>query len=263
MQYLFKDWPHLSQVFKKASRILLLADFDGTLASIVDRPELAEMSLKMRMLLANLAEKPHFTVGILSGRSLSDLKKKAGIEGIAYAGNHGFEIETSNDVYVHPKALGISKFLNEVGDELKTSLSSFKGVFVENKGLTLSIHYRLAPLEDVPKINKIFSNTVGHCLEKSILKKTVGKKVLELRPPIDWNKGSAILWLIEKLGLKNELPIYLGDDKTDEDAFCVLKNKGISIFVGEPLISSKAAYYLRDTLEVEDFLEKLGALFIK
>ncbi|MDO8886540.1 trehalose-phosphatase [Candidatus Oleimmundimicrobium sp.] len=261
MRYLFEDWSYLSQTFETARRIFLMADFDGTLAPIVDLPRLAKMSDNMKRLISNLAKSPHFTVGVLSGRALTDLKEKVGIEGLVYAGNHGMEIETASETYIHPEALDILKSIGKVREKLTKSLSSFEGVLIEDKGLTLSIHYRLVASKDVPEVKKIFCKTIEPYMKKHIFKQTEGKKVFELRPPIDWDKGSAILWLIETLNLKNDLPIYLGDDKTDEDAFGVLKEKGISIFVGEPKTQSKAAYYLKDAFEVKIFLKKLGALF--
>jgi len=263
MQHLFEDWPHLSQVFKAAGQILLLADFDGTLAPIAARPELAGMSGRMKSLLSRLAKNSHFTAGILSGRSLSNLKGKVDVKGLIYAGNHGLEIETLNETYIHPKAIEASKLIRKVKRELITNLSSFEGVFVEDKGLTLSVHYRLAAFKDNIKIKKVFFDTVGPYAEKDLLKQTEGKKVLELRPPIDWNKGSAVLWLIEVLNLKNSLPIYIGDDKTDEDVFKILGREGVSVFIGEASASSKAVYYLRDVSEVEKLFEKIEGLFDK
>ncbi len=261
MQYLFKEWPNLTRIFKSANQILLMADFDGTLAQIVNQPELAKMSNRLHQHLASLARNPHFTVGVLSGRSLLDLKKKINIKELIYAGNHGLEIETPNNTYVHPGAVKASTSLKRAKKELTQALSFFEGVLVEDKGLTLSVHYRLAKPENVPKIKKIFHNKIKNYINEGMLKKTAGKKVLEVRPPIKWDKGSAILWLIEKLNLKNNLPIYLGDDKTDEDAFRALEDKGITIFVGEPTTLSKATYYLNDSHEVGFFLIKLGAIF--
>ncbi len=261
MRHLFEDWSYLLQTFKAARRIFLMVDFDGTLAPIVDLPELAEMSDDMKLLISNLAKSSHFTVGVLSGRALTDLKEKVGVEGLVYAGNHGMEIETPNKTYIHPRALDILEPMGKIKAELVKSLSSFEGVLIEDKGLTLSVHYRLAVPKDVSEVRKIFCKTIEPYIKERVFKQTEGKRVFELRPPIDWDKGSAILWLIEALNLKNDLPIYLGDDKTDEDAFVVLKRKGISVFVGEPKTQSKAVYYLKDVFEVEDFLKKLEALF--
>ena len=261
MRHLFEDWSYLLQTFEAARRIFLMADFDGTLAPIVDLPELAEMSDDIKLLISNLSKSPHFTVGILSGRALADLKEKVGVEGLVYAGNHGMEIETQNKTYIHPRALNVLEPMGKIGAELVKSLSSFGGVFIEDKGLTLSIHYRLAAPKDVPEVRKVFYKTIEPYMKKRIFKQTEGKKVFELRPPIDWGKGSAVSWLIETLNLKNDLPIYLGDDKTDEDAFSALEGRGVSIFVGEPKTQSEAVYYLKDVLEVEDFLKKLEALF--
>ena len=140
-------------------------------------------------------------------------------------------------------------------------LSAIKGIFIEDKGLSLSVHYRLADRIQIPRIKTILQEaTILYALRDKIRIKS-GKEVFEIRPWADWDKGKVVLWLLArwKFSLKGRdiVPIYIGDDKTDEDAFKVLKNKGLTIFVGSPNKDSFAQYYLKNTQEVKEFLKEI------
>ncbi|NQU73826.1 MAG: trehalose-phosphatase, partial [Candidatus Omnitrophica bacterium] len=131
---------------------------------------------------------------------------------------------------------------------------------VENKGLTLSVHYRLVQTGQVNKVKNIFHSTLRSFVRRKRVRVTSGKKVLEVRPRVELDKGKAILLMLGKLPFVRPgvLPIYVGDDKTDESAFRVVnKKKGISIFVGGLNRRSSAEYYLKSTREVNTFLERM------
>ena len=262
MQYLFSVWQELSHRLKASKRVLLLCDYDGTLAPIVDRPELADLPEKTRQLLRELACQGHFTVGVISGRAMADIRQKAGIESIIYAGNHGLEIEGPGISFINPLAEEMRPVLRLIQQVLNKALSPIRGVFVENKGLSLTIHYRMVEEDKSDEVRNVFERVIAtaRSLGKVII--TTGKKVYEVRPPVDWDKGKAIDLLIAKYGKpkpkKEVLPVFLGDDITDEDGFRVIeKYSGISIFVGEKPESSAASYYLKSPAEVEQFLSML------
>jgi trehalose 6-phosphate phosphatase len=246
-----------------SKQLLFLTDFDGTLAPIVERPEMAELPGNTRLLLEKLASKPGVTVGVISGRALSDLKHKVNIAGLIYAGNHGFEIEGPGLKFVSPLADQITPVVRVLRQILTLTLGSLKGVFVEDKGLTLSVHYRQADEVSARAVHQIVERWVRVPLFSGLLKLSHGKKVLELKPAVSWDKGKAIRLLMKRYGRGGRssglLPIYLGDDLTDEDGFKMIDKYGlgISIHVGEEPRASLARYFLKSTEEVSFFLTRL------
>ena len=142
MEHLLSAWPKVIKQLRSASHILLLLDYDGTLTPIVERPELANLPEGMRQLLQALARQRRLTLGIISGRALADIKEKVGISGIIYAGNHGLEIEGPGISFVSPLAEEFKPILRLMHYVLSQALGAIKGVMVEDKGLTLSVHYR-------------------------------------------------------------------------------------------------------------------------
>lgn len=262
MQHLFPVWQEFSKRLKAARRVLLLCDYDGTLTPIVDRPELAELSEKTRQMLQALARQSHFTVGIISGRALADLRQRVGVSNIIYAGNHGLEIEGPGVSLVMPLAAEMRPVLRLINQVLNKALAPIRGVQVEDKGLTISVHYRMVEESKTEEVTNAFERVIATARSLGKVRITSGKKVYEVRPAVEWDKGEAIALLIERFGKtktkKELLPIYLGDDQTDEDGFKVIeKHDGISVFVGEEIGSSAARYYLKSPAEVEQFLEQL------
>ena len=263
MQYLFDGWDKIAHRLKSANHILFLCDYDGTLVPIVDKPELAILPPDTRKLLRTLAKKRHFTVGIVSGRALVDLKQKVGVEDIIYAGNHGLEIEGFGSSFLDPIAEEMRPFLHILSQALSATLRGIKGALVEDKGLTLSVHYRSVDDSEEAKLKDAFDRVTDPLHVTGKIRITHGKKVYEIRPPVDWDKGKAIAWLIAKYKKtktkKEVLPIYLGDDLTDENGFkAIEKNNGISVFVGEQSsLLSVARYYLKSPYEVTEFLKLL------
>jgi trehalose 6-phosphate phosphatase len=262
MQYLFDEWDDISRRLKSAEYILLLTDYDGTLTPIVDRPEQATLNNNTRKLLQKLVKNRRYTVGVISGRALSDLKSKIDLDGIIYAGNHGLEIEGFGASFLEPIAEEMRPFFSMLNKALSATMRGIKGVFVENKGLTLSVHYRMVKGTEERKVHDAFEKITDPLNVTGQIKVTHGKKVYEIRPPVDWNKGKAVAWLVARLkdesGQAQAVPIYLGDDLTDEDAFKVInRDGGISIFVGDEDSKSVAKYLLKSPEEVAEFLKML------
>jgi len=262
MQHLFDAWEKVAHRLKSANHVLLLSDLDGTLIPIADRPEMAALPLETRGLLRTLVKNRHYTVGIVSGRALADLKAKVNVEGIVYAGNHGLEIEGFGSNFLEPIAEEMRPFFQILNQVLSATFRGVKGVFVENKGLTLSVHYRSVDDIEETGVRDAFDRVTNPLNVTGRIKITQGKKVYEIRPPVDWDKGKAIAWLIAKCrdvkGKRGALPVYLGDDLTDEDGFKVIeKNNGISIFVGEQSFPSMARYFLKSPEEVTELFKML------
>jgi trehalose-phosphatase len=242
---------------------LLLTDYDGTLTPIVDRPEMANLAEDTRRLLRNLARQRRFTLGVISGRALADLKDKVGLSGMVYAGNHGLEIEGPGISFVNPVAEELKPILRIMHYVLSRALGTIGGVFVENKGLSLSVHYRLAEEHRASEVERIVKQAVGGAEAAGQAKITAGKKVYEVRPAVNWDKGKAIKLLMKKYGRGGRrsglLPAYFGDDLTDDDGFRVIEDcgNGISVFVGEERQQSTARYFLKSPAEVATFLDML------
>jgi len=242
-------------------KIILFLDYDGTLSPIADQPSQAVLPSENKELIEHLVKNPKFLVVILSGRKLSDIKEMVGIEGVVYIGNHGWEIEGSSMHFESLVPLHVSAMMEKIKYELITQLCEIQGVFVEDKGVTLSVHYRQAAADQEFLVKRIFDYVSMPYRRKNELKSHSGKKVLELKPPIQWDKGKAALWLLRKQeilhGKGEVIPIYIGDDTTDEDAFLALKDKGITVFVGESA-SIAAQYYLSDPDDVTEFLRHIS-----
>jgi len=246
-----------------AEHILLLIDYDGTLTPIVKKPELANLSPQVKGCLQELAENPQLTLGIISGRSLEDLQERMGINGIIYVGNHGLEIEGPGITYVNPVAKKTESFLHSLCQDIGRELAGIKGATIEDKGLTLSLHYRLVDETQLEELDKIFYHLINSPLASGKVKITPSKKAYDIRPAVDWNKGKAIEFLARRLNGKLSergklLVIFLGDDMSDYDGFRVVdKSEGISIFIGEESAELKTQYFLRSPSEVYQFLNML------
>ena len=262
MKYLFQAWKECAPEIKSAAHVLLLSDYDGTLTPIVSRPEEALLSTQVEEKLRSLTQNPAYSVGIISGRSIEDLKQMVDIEGIYYAGNHGLEIEGPDLKYTSETARAAQSLMKRLATEMAAALKNAGGVIIEDKGLSLSVHYRLVSPEEEYTVADIFRKLTRPLLEDGKIKVTSGKKVFEVRPPIDWHKGKAVETIIREiktaLDLEKILTLYLGDDTTDEDAFRVLHlPESWSIFVGGDNPLSAAEYYLDSTSEVEELLSRL------
>jgi trehalose 6-phosphate phosphatase len=250
-------------MIQAAKHVLFMIDYDGTLTPIAERPELATLSEDTRQLLQRLVHLPHFTIGVISGRALADLKEKVKISGIIYAGNHGFEIEGPGWKFISPIADEVRPLFRILRQVLSLTLGKVKGVLIEDKGLSLSVHYRQVEDEKITTVEKMVERAVQKPASRGLIRVTPGKKVYEVKPAINWNKGKAIRLLMKKYGKGGRhsglLPIYLGDDLTDEDGFEVINKygNGIAIYVGEARIDSLANYYLRSPQEVSQFMVKL------
>ncbi|MCQ9207447.1 MAG: trehalose-phosphatase [Omnitrophica bacterium] len=239
---------------KKAKKILFFLDYDGTLTPIRKRPELARVKRDVKNLLRTISRKRWAEVFIISGRALRDIKRLVGINSLSYSGNHGIEFEGPRLKYTNPAAKALRGEIQNSFRILKNKFNS-KKIIVENKIYTLSIHYRLLAPANVPALKKAFKDATKELSKNKKIKITHGKKVIELRPNISWNKGSIVKYILKKRKIKKSLPIYIGDDITDEDAFRALGKKGISILVARNGRRTAARYKLDSPGAVARFLE--------
>lgn len=245
----------------RSGRFVLLLDFDGTLAPIVPRPEDAQLPPATRAALQRLHGLPGLEMAVVSGRGLADARGRVGLEGIAYAGNHGMEIEGPGLVRVHEEAAAARPHLQAVAERLQAEVGDVPGVLVEDKDLTLSIHYRRAARERVQEVRqRVYAAAGGH----EGLRVTEGKELLEVRPAVDWHKGRAVEFLLGQMALpQGTTAVYLGDDRTDEDAFGALRRQegveGEGVIVADPPPpGTLASSYLRAPEEVAALLHALA-----
>jgi trehalose-phosphatase len=193
-------------------------------------------------------------VAIISGRALPDLRERVRMDEIIYAGNHGLEITGPGLHFVEPTAAERVEALEELARHLQVRLRPIPGVEVESKVLTASIHFRRASPNRLPEIHKIVQvalNPVVHLFQV-----TQGWEVFEIRPRVNWHKGLAVRWIREALGRRSALPLYIGDDLTDEDAFRALP-EGITVSVGRSK-GTCAQYHLELQESVQEFLQWLA-----
>lgn len=258
MRYLFNDWNKLSSKIQNSPHVFLFLDYDGTLTPIVKRPEYAKFPRPVKISINKLKKDPRFTIAIISGRSLKNVKNMVGMKGIIYTGNHGLEMEGSGIRFSRPPAVDLARpIIKKIKTQLHKDLRNIIGVFVEDKGATLSLHYRLARSKDKALIKKKLDKITKPYIISKKIRITSGKKVWEIRPNLDWNKGRAVNWLLKK---KKAFPLYIGDDVTDVDAFRAIRGRGVSIFVGKPKKGIGSDYFLSSPREVAEFLKRLTLL---
>ena len=260
MPHLLYVWPSVSHRLRDASLVLLLFDYDGTLTPIVPQPDSATLPTETRELLLDLSRREKYILGVISGRSLGDVSARVGIEGLIYAGNHGLEIRGPGLDFLHQEAARVEAVQGRAYERLRDRLAGLPGVIIEHKGLTLSVHYRLTPDEAVGQVKAVFTATVSPFLEAGDLEIAQGKKVLEVRPNVSWDKGKAIAKLQDTFP-QASLSVFFGDDLTDEDGFDVVQqSEGLAVFVGPALQPTKALYRLDSPEEVTHTLRLLAQL---
>jgi trehalose 6-phosphate phosphatase len=244
-------------------RLAVFLDYDGTLTPIVDRPEDAIISDGMREAVRALARR--YPVCVISGRDRPVVQELMGIDDLIVAGSHGFDIWTPEGGAVdYQAATGFGGLLELVQTRLSQHVGTIAGTHIEVKKASVAVHYRLVWEQDRHRVQEVVEALVAeHSHELRVMP---GKMVYEIQPNVDWDKGKAVLHLLDALGLDGDdvMPLYLGDDITDEDAFAALAGRGIGIFVGsaeDPEVAGRrtvASYVLASTRDVEKFLEVLA-----
>lgn len=263
MRYLFSEFENVRGRLSNLP-LLLFADFDGTLAPIVAKPEHASLAGRAKEALAFLAGSRSCKVAVVSGRALADIRQRVGLETLTYAGNHGLEIsgpQVSKTVSVGPEYFAL---LKELKPQLEIIAGGFPGALVEDKGVSLSVHYRAVDVERIDALLQHMRSVLSAYGTKNMCRVKNGKMVLEVRPPVDWDKGKAVRWLADTWSadpvFARRTAVYIGDDATDEDAFKALASDGMTVFVGGMNQDSAAQYYLNSPADVEDLLVRLAGL---
>jgi alpha,alpha-trehalase len=251
---------HAEAIGRRAGkgRLAVFLDYDGTLTPIVEHPDRAYFPEAAREAVKTLAKL--CTVAVVSGRDLQDVRRLVGIEEVFYAGSHGFDIAGPQGQRLdYQQGSEYLPALDLAAEELKRRLEGLEGVLVERKRFAVAVHFRRVARERHGEVETLFDAVLR---EHPNLRKSGGKMIFELRPDIDWDKGKAVSWLLKQLDLDGPevLPLYLGDDLTDEDAFRELRRRGdgLGIVVREEPRVTAAHYALEHTGEVREFLKALA-----
>lgn len=247
---LLENLSDLGHQIDAAQHVLLFLDFDGTLTPIAEHPDLAQLSAETKTLLEQLSRQSKITLAVISGRALADIQTRVGITGLVYAGNHGLEICGPGFHFIDPEAAAQREALQQLAEKLSARMQTIAGACVENKGLTVSIHFRHVADKLVDQVVRIVRATVTPRHRQWQL--TIGKMVYEIKPRVDWHKGAALHWIKDRVGKPQAQMIYLGDDFTDEDAFAALPD-GITVKVGH-VDETMAKFHVASPVEVQQFL---------
>ena len=279
-KYIFSHLEEFEK-FKEDSKTAIITDVDGTISRIAPKPDEAVVTTEMKNILTLLANKFKL-VAVVSGRSVEDVKKLVGLDNVLYVGNHGLEYLRDGKIQFEPEVERYIPIVKKAARTLQEDKScSMEGVLLEDKGVCFCVHYRMCsePEKTRKKLLKSIESAVKTAKEEGLEKLSIkeGRKVLEIKPPAGYDKGT----ILEKIVLKNhvEKVLYLGDDITDNDAFCKIKElrdvDGKSVlkerekgFDGESILvlsgeipyymKKNASFFVKNVDEVQKFFEWLA-----
>ncbi|MGQ0814765.1 MAG: trehalose-phosphatase [Gemmatimonadota bacterium] len=237
---------------------LIALAFDCTIAPIVQRPQEAYMLAGARAAIERLLKRPDTDIALISGRSLDDLRARAALDGVYYSGNHGLQIDGPGVHETRADAKQLIPRVEDVAKQLHERLAGIAGVYIEDKTLSLSVHSRMVEDDAVrERIHAIVESTVNG--GPPGLRLTYGKRIVEVRPNVEWHKGKATLFLIDSIEQARRcalFPVFVGDDVTDEDAFAALGDRGVGVVVADhPPAHTAARAWVRSPEEVVSLLE--------
>ncbi len=261
---------------------MVFLDFDGTLSPVVEHHDDAAILPAAKSAVEELAGR--LPVVIVSGRDREDVARRVGLPGLWYAGSHGFDIagpeaadeapdETGDEAgkggrrHRHEPEPDLAPLVAEAAEELRRALADVPGAVVEAKRFAVSVHYRKVADEDLERVEEAVERVVA---AEPRLARSAAKKVHEVRPALQWDKGDALLHLLRQPELVSDdgnlLPVYIGDDLTDEDAFRALDERpggGVTIHVGDGSTTdfeTRAHWSLASPDEVTELLRRLARL---
>jgi trehalose-phosphatase len=243
--------------------LLLLTDFDGTLAGLAPRPADAVMSAAVRHEFERLSAGRDVDVGVVSGRRLIDVQARVGPAAEFVAGLHGLEIDGPDGSLRHFVLDDVEPVVRELANLAVRELAWCPGLLLEDKQYALTCHVRRTPEPDASLALEEFAALVEPMLEARVLKLLPSTKAFEVLPAVDWHKGRAVSWIRTRVERRIGRPVgvvYLGDDRTDEDAFTALREDDAAIGVGPRPHTHLIEWRLAGPESVGRFFKKLAEI---
>lgn len=236
--------------------LVLLFDYDGTLADFATSPSQACLPRETEHALQAVADLPRVTAGIISGRELEDLKHMVNLPGLFYAGTSGLECEFEGRTVTHPLVRHCTQMMDQLARSLERRLADYPGAWIEHKRFGLTVHFREVDPKLVGNLDRALEDELGTWGER--LHVVTGAKAVEITPNLGWTKGTAVDHLLEWLGRDECIVLYAGDEAADVEALWkVGMHHGIAIGVGQAP-STTAEFKLPDPNAVQHLLEDLG-----
>ena len=242
-----------------SGHLLLMADYDGTLAPTVSSPDDARLPARLRDDLRSISRAERVHLGFVSGRDVADLRDKVGLDHAIYAGCYGLEVEGPDIHFRHPEAEQQQGTLADIADLLRRGAESVPGMQVEQKRYGVAVHYRHVSAGDVRRVEMEVARALRQ--ESGPLKVFHGAKVIEIQPQAAWTKGDCVLWIrdaVRRATGERLMLLYMGDDWTDEYVFEALVGQGIMIRIGGSVPASRASYRLPDVSDAQELLSALA-----
>ncbi|HEV3443759.1 MAG TPA: trehalose-phosphatase [Gemmataceae bacterium] len=257
-RYLFDHLDTLGQRITHAPALLLFLNYDETLAAFADPAQHTELPPGLRQTLRALARMEKLEVAVFSGRNLAEVQALVGVPNIMIAGNHGLEIQTPECSFLEPKALALEGTLRDLAAELTRKLQAVAGVRIDGRSLAIVVDYTQASEAQWEDIRRVLHAALANASHPFVL--TQADRSYEIRPRVYWNKKDAVQWIRDRVQGHEALPIYLGGDASDEEAFAALA-EGITIRVGI-VPESAAQYHVNEAHEVQEFLGWLANILV-
>ncbi len=242
----------IQSVMEDHERFLVVTDYDGTLCPIAATPGEASMPQSVAAAFERVVQSGRATVAVVSGRALSDLEKRISFP-VILSGNHGLQIRSREIEFEHPEAKARRPMLVSACETVLATVSRWTGAWVEDKGLTATVHYRNVELQHHREVVWETRRAMSPFCPSFGMR--AGKRALEIHPRVGWDKGSALDWIRETLGMQDQSCLCLGDDRTDENMFRVRPGQ-INIRVGNPERTA-AQFHVADPFEVAALLSQL------
>jgi trehalose 6-phosphate phosphatase len=244
-----EKWEEIAERLRDSDPVIFL-DYDGTLAPVASVPSQPVLSDRMRSTLRRLVKL--CPVALVSGRDLRDLRRRVGLKDVVYLASGGLEAHGPLGRYVQAGEESFAPSLNCAESDLRFAIGNIRGALVERRTFSVAMHHRLVDPKDMPRLMDAFDDVARRHPELKVVR---GKRALELRAHTEWDRGRAVELVVAKLRLRDAMPVYIGDDRTDEAAFEAIGEKGITILVAEDARETAAQYVLSDYEEVRQFLE--------
>jgi trehalose-phosphatase len=242
----------------QADRLWLFLDYDGTLADFAATPDLIEADLQLAGLLAALARQPGIRLAIVSGRRLSHIRALLKAPGVLLAGTYGIEFLSREDNEIHRlDFMAYRPALEAVKPALESLLAGRPGFYLEDKGWSLALHARFAEEDEAEEVIETAREIFKQAKDLENFRLLGGHKFLEICP-VTGDKGETVAYLLDQYPWPGALPVYLGDDERDEEAFRVIVQRGgIAIRVGAEERASLAQCRLENPEAVRRWLKKI------